>query len=297
MKSVFHDRYGPPEVLRIKDIPVPEPGRGEIRVAVHASSVTSGDARVRRADPFLVRLFFGLFRPRKTLPGYEFAGTVEALGPEVSRFQVGDRVFGATGFDFGALAEFLVIKEEATLIKMPEDWSFTDAAAIPFGATTARCFLEDKGHIQSGDRVLVHGASGAVGVAAVQVARIHGAAVDGVCGPKHLELIQSLGAEQVFDYHHESPPAESYDLIFDAAGKLKASDAKAWLRKGGRFVSVQKGLAKERPADYPLIREWMDDGKLKPVIDQIYDLDDIVAAHRKVDGGHKTGAVVIRIRE
>ncbi|WFB36627.1 NAD(P)-dependent alcohol dehydrogenase [Kiritimatiellota bacterium B12222] len=297
MKSVHHDRYGPPEVLGIKDIPAPNPGRGEIRVAVHASSVTSGDARLRRADPPLVRLFFGLFRPRKRVPGYEFAGKVDALGENVTQFKVGDRVFGATGFNFGALAEFLVIKEQTTLCKMPEDWSFTQAAAIPFGATTARYFLEDKGHIQATDRVLVHGASGAVGVAAIQIARIHGATVDGICGPTHLELVKSLGADRVFDYSCEAPSPQSYDLIFDAAGKVNASTTKPWLRNAGRFVSVQKGLAKERPSDYPVIQAWMSQGKLQSVIDQVYPLNDIVAAHRKVDGGHKTGAVVVKIRD
>jgi NADPH:quinone reductase-like Zn-dependent oxidoreductase len=296
MKSVLHDRYGPPEVLRVVERPDPIPKKGQIRIAVHASSVTSGDARIRRADPFLVRLFFGLFRPRKRVPGYEFAGTVESLGAGVTRFQVGDRVFGAAGFSFGALAEFLVMKEEATLINMPEDWSFTQAAAIPFGATTARYFLEDKGRIQSTDRVLVHGASGAVGVAAVQVARIHGATVDGVCGPDHLEQVQALGAERVFDYTRESPETDSYDLIFDAAGKVKAAAAKPWLKPNGRFVSVQKGLAKERASDYPVIRQWMDEGKLQAVIDHVYPMDEIIEAHRKVDGGHKKGAVIVRIR-
>ncbi|MDF3130837.1 NAD(P)-dependent alcohol dehydrogenase [Kiritimatiellaeota bacterium B1221] len=296
MKAARLDRYGPPEVMHIDEKPAPKPGHGEIRVAVHASSVTSGDARIRRADPPLVRLFFGLFRPKYDVLGYEFAGTVESLGPETSRFKVGDRVFGATGFRFGATAEFLVIKENATVSLMPESWSFTQAAAIPFGATTARYFLEDKGHIQESDRVLIHGASGAVGVAAIQIARMHGTAVDGLCGPKHLELIQSLGAERVLDYSRETPGNGAYDLIFDAAGKLKASTAKAWLRSGGRFVSVQKGLAKDRASDYPDILAWMESGKLQPVIDQIYGLDDIAEAHRKVDGGHKTGAVVIQIR-
>ena len=295
MKAVLFDRYGPPEVLRVSERPDPSPKKGEIRIAVQASSVTSGDARIRRADPFMVRFFFGLFRPKKPVPGFEFAGVVDALGEGVTNYQPGDRVFGVSGLNFGALAEYLIMKEKSTFTRMPEGWSFEEAAAIPFGAGTAKYFLQDKGAIQSSDRVLIHGASGAVGVAAVQIARIHGATVDGLCGPHHLEMIKGLGADKVIDYKSESPEAGTYDLVFDAAGKIKAAEAKPWLKPGGRFVSVQKGYAKDRAADYPVFVEWMRKGSLRPVIDEVYAMEDIAAAHRKVDSGHKTGAVVVKV--
>lgn len=295
MKAVLQSRYGSPDVLRIGEVPAPVPGAGEIRIRVAASTVTSGDARIRRADPFLVRLFFGLLRPKFRVPGFEFAGVVESVGPQCSRFAAGDGVFGVAGFGFGALAEYLVMKENGTLARIPEGWSYADAAAIPFGGTTARFFLEDKGGIRAGQRVLIHGASGAVGTAAVQVARLHGAVVDGVCGPDHLSLVESLGAERVFDYTRESPPAGAYDVVFDAAGKMDFAAAKGWLRRGGRVVSVRRGMAKDRGEDYPVLCDWMERGLIRAVIGREFAVEEIVEAHRLVDSGHKTGVVSIRM--
>jgi len=295
MKAVLHTRYGPPDVLQIGDIPTPEPGKGELRIRVVSSTVTSGDARVRRADPPLVRLFFGLLKPKHRVPGFEYAGIVEKTGTGTSRFQKGDRVFGVSGLTFGALAEYLVVREESPMANIPEGWTFSEAATIPFGAGTSRYFLQDKGELQSGQRVLVHGASGGVGTAAVQIARLLGAKVEGVCGPANLERIRSLGADQVLNYQTETPPVGRYDLIFDAAGKLDLRQAIPWLAPGGRIVSVTRGYAKDRAEDYPFFVEWMSSGALRAVIDREYPLEEITAAHRHVDSGHKAGSVVIRV--
>lgn len=297
MKAVLHLQYGPPEVLQLGEAPTPEPGEGEIRIRIAAATVTSGDARVRRADPPLVRLFFGFLKPSKRIPGFEFAGTIEKIGAGVLKWKEGDRVFGVSGQHYGTLAEYLILKADSTVARIPESWSFAEAAAIPFGAGTAKYFLQNKGRLLAGERVCIHGASGSVGVAAVQIAKLLGADVDGVCGPDNLELVSSLGADHVFNYHKETPPQGTYDLTFDAAGKLTKKEAAPWLKPSGRYVSVNRGYAKDRAEDYPDLTTWMNSGQLQAVIGHTFSIDDIVEAHRLVDTGHKRGVVSIIVQK
>lgn len=303
MKAVICTKYGPPDVLQCRETPKPVPGNREVLIKIHATTVTSGDCRVRgfNCPPLYwipMRLFLGLRKPRKPILGVELAGEIEAVGPSVTRFKKGDRVYAMTGMRFGAYAQYICLREDSTLGLMPEQATYEEAAAVLFGGTSALFFLQ-KGNIRSGQRVLVYGASGAVGTSAVQLAKHFGAEVTGVCSATNFGLVQSLGAARVIDYtkEHYADREERYDIVFDAVGKTSKSVAQKVLAEGGVFVTVDgQGIAKERTEDLPFLKQLMEAGAFKPVIDRRYPLEQIPEAHRYVEQGHKKGNVVIVVQ-
>lgn len=320
MKAVVCDRYGAPEVLRFKDVPRPVPGDHEVLIKVRATTVSSGDWRVRSLEvpagfgP-MARLALGLFGPRQPILGTELAGDVESVGKQVTRFKPGDPVVAFSGVKMGCHAQYKVMPEAGALTSKPANLSYQEAAAISFGGVTAIDFLK-KAKLQAGQSVLINGASGAVGSAAVQLARHLGAKVTAVCGTSNLELVKSIGAERVIDYTKEdfTQNGESYDVIMDTAGTAPFSRCGKSLKDGGRLLSVLGSLgsllaapwvsltsnkkviagpASERPEDLRFIAELAAAGKFRPVIDRQYAFDQIVDAHRYVDTGRKKGSVVI----
>jgi NADPH:quinone reductase-like Zn-dependent oxidoreductase len=302
LKAIVYDRYGPPEVLQLRELPRPVPADGEILVKVHATTVAAGDWRMRKAEPFAARLYNGLFRPKKvTILGFELAGEVEATGKDVQRFKRGDQVFAFTGFGFGAHAQYRCLRERGTIFKAglvalkPVNMSFEQAAAAPVGGLTAQAFLR-RAEVRRGERVLVHGASGSVGTFAVQLARHLGAEVTGVCSTANVALVKSLGAAHVVDYTRDefTDRGRVYDVVFDAAGKVSASRCKLALRRGGRFVSVM-GSAKLQADDLGNLKTLVEAGVLTSVIDRTFALEEIAEAHRYVEQGHKRGNVVITV--
>lgn len=296
MKAVIYEKYGSPEVLQLTEIPRPVPKANEILVKIHATTVSAGDWRMRKADPFLARLFNGLFRPRRVkILGFEIAGTVEELGQNVSSFKKGDPVFADCGFRFGGYAEYTCLPANELVAIKPDNISFEEAAAVPVGGLTALRFLKQAG-IKQDDRVLIYGASGSVGSFAIQVAKAMGAEVTAVCSTANLELVKKLGADQVVDYTKEdySTAGTPYDIVFDAVGKSSASVAKKVLKKGGRFVTVRKS-PKSNPGDLLFLKELLGSGKLIPVIDRRYTLEHIREAHAYVESFRKKGSVVVNI--
>ena len=306
MKAAIYKKYGPPEVLHIEEIDKPHPAENEILVKIHNATVTSGDARLRASDfpPIFwlaARLIFGLFKPKKQILGHEFAGVVEAVGIQVKNFKIGDRVFGTTTMlSAGSYAEYVCVPEKwknGVVEQMPSNLQFKEAAAIPIGGMTA-LFLLKKAGLGSGQRVLIYGASGSVGSFAVQIARIMGATVTGVCSEKNKEMVHSLGAETVIDYKTKdfSQQKETYDVILDAVGKISKSKASKALKSGGSFVSVRM-LTKETPEGLAQLKTWAEEGKLHAFIDKTFTLEQIVEAHKHVDSGRKRGNVLIKIAE
>lgn len=302
MKAIICTKYGPPEVLQLREVDRPTPKSNEVLVKVHASAVTSSDCYVRGMNlPFLYRLAAGLVlgvgKPRQPILGMVFAGEVESIGRNATRFKRGDRVFGMDRFAFGAYAGYKTILENGMIAAMPLSASFEEAAALPYGGSLALAFLEAK--IKSGQKVLVYGASGAVGTAAIQIVKAAGARVDGVCGPSNVELVKTLGADKAIDYTKEEAYAsgETYDVIFDAVGKRKSKNFRyrKLLSPMGWFLSVDHGTPKLRPEFLVTLKELTDNGKMKPVIDRCYPLEEITEAHRYVDKGHKKGNVIITI--
>ena len=300
MKAIVYQRYGPPEVLQLREVEKPHPKDNEILIKVHATTVTAGDWRMRKADPAGARLFNGLFRPKRvTILGFDLSGVVESVGVEVNKYKVGDAVFGSCGFGFGAYAEYRCLPEDAVLTKKPPDISHEEAATIPYGGIAPLYYLRDQGNIQAGQDVLILGASGSVGTFAIQLARYFGAEVTGVCSKKNNEFVGSLGARKVIDYENEdfTKMGQRYDLIFDAIGKYSKSDCKAVLKPEGQFLTIVKGGPKvnERLEQLEFLRNLVEEGELKMVIDRVYPLEQTAEAHRYAERGKMRGHVVIKV--
>lgn len=305
MKAVVYTRYGTPEMLRLKEVEKPTPKDHEVLIKIHATTVTVGDTIMRsfnlptpRWEWPLARLFLGITGPKRTVLGMELSGEIEAVGKNVTGFKIGDAVFGSTfSANFGGYAEYKCLPENGVLALKPSSLSYQEAAAVPgAGMTALRCLR--KGGITKGQKVLIYGASGAVGTYAVQLAKHFGAAVTGVCSTSNLGMVKSIGADQVIDYTQEdfTRSGAAYDLVFDAVGKLSPADAQKVRGENGLYLNVHKASAgSETIADLVLLKELIEAGKLKPVIDRCYPLDQIVEAHRYVDQGHKKGNVVIAV--
>ena len=299
MKAVVYEKYGPPDVLKLTQVEKPVPGDEEVLIKINATTVTAADWRLRKADPFLARIFNGLFKPGKIkILGFELAGEIEETGKDVRLFKKGDQVFAATGFTFGAYAEYKCIPEGGTIALKPVNMTFEEAAAIPVGGLTALHFLRDKGHIRGRSKVLIYGASGSVGSYAVQLAKYFGAEVTAVCSTPNVELVKSLKADKVIDYtkNDVSREGEFYDLIFDAVGKISLSACRKIMKPGGKYISARRGTAKSREGDLAFLKKLVESGTVKPVIDRLYDLAQIAEAHAYVEQQHKKGNVVVTVK-
>ena len=304
MKAAIYEKYGLPNVLKLVEVKKPQPNDNEFLVKIYATTVTSGDVRLRASNfPFLfwlpARLIFGLFKPKKNILGHEFAGTVEEIGKNITKFKVGDKVFGtATMLKKGAYAEFICLPQEwkhGVVELMPKNLNFKEATALPIGAMTAMYLLE-KAHLKKEQKILVYGASGSVGSYAVQIAKQQGALVTGVCSRLNFEMLKSLGVKSLIDYKEEdySENNEKFDVIFDAVGKTSKSKAKKVLNSKGTFVSVNM-ITKEKSEHLKQIKELAENELIKSFIDRTFDLTEIVEAHQYVDTGRKRGNVVIEI--
>ena len=317
MRAVVHDRYGPPEVLRLEEVDRPVPSTDEVLVKVHATTLNRTDSGLRSAEIVISRLVTGLTRPKHRILGMELAGEVVEVGPAVTRFAVGDQVFGVTGF--GAHAEFVCVRQEAALAHKPVNMTFEEAAAVGDGACFAMCCLRSAG-LRAGQDILVYGASGSVGSAAVQLARHVGAGVTAVCNTPNVDLVRSLGADRVVDYLREdfTEQDERYDVIFDAVGKHSFRRSRRSLKPRGTFITTdlgymahapfvalatslgrgrrsKLGIARYTRQDILLLKELIEAGEYRAVIDRRYPLEEIIEATRYVESGQKVGNVVLTV--
>lgn len=297
MKAVVYRKYGSPDVLELTEVPKPKPKADEVLVKIHATTVTAGDWRMRKASPFLARLYNGLFRPVKVkILGFELSGIIEEVGEDVKRLKVGDAIFAPCGIKFGAYAEYKCLKESKNIEIIPSNISFDEVAAVPIGGITALNFLQEV-NISQGEKILIYGASGSVGTFAVQLAKHFGAEVTGVCSTQNIDLVKSLGAKFVIDYTQEdfTKTDGKYNVVFDAVGKISKAKARKILKKHGRYISVLGSTAKSNNNELSNLKTLIEEGKLKVVIDRKYPLEQIRDAHRYVEGWHKKGNVVINM--
>lgn len=307
MKAVICEKYGPPEVLEVVEVGIPVPTKNQILIRVRASAVNSGDARIRALNvgtgltwgiiKIILRCLIGFNAPRKRILGMVLAGEVVETGSSITSFKIGDRVFAMTGLQFGAYAEYATVADNQTISHMPTKASFEEAAALPFGGTTALYFLR-KARIEKAKRVLIYGSSGAVGTSAVQIAKYYGAEVTVVCGTDGINLSKQLGADTIYDYkeHNIKDIAGQFEIVFDAVGKITQSEIKHLLSPNATFVTVGGfDTAKETASDLEQLAQMFDEGAITAVIDRVYNLSEIVEAHRYVDSGQKKGNVIIAI--